>query len=63
LFSKAQSYAKEIGIQELKAKQYANLLKQLTQKAQNKRLMLFQVKYNIKIIIKYKYRKLILLNY
>jgi len=35
LFSKAQSYAKEIGIQELKAKQYANLLKQLTQKAQN----------------------------
>ena len=46
LFQRAQDFAKEVGKEELKAKQYANLLKQLTLQAQNKRFMLFQVRIN-----------------
>ena len=43
LFQKAQEYAKEVGIQELKAKQYANILNETTKRAQNTRFMMFQV--------------------
>jgi hypothetical protein len=43
LFQKAQEYAKEVGIQELKAKQYANILNETTKRAQSMRLMMFQV--------------------
>ena len=42
LFQKAQDYAKEIGIQELKAKQYANEVNEYTKKAQYARSMMSQ---------------------
>ena len=43
LFQKAQEYAKEVGLQEMKAKQYANLLNDSTKKAQYSRTMMFNV--------------------
>jgi len=43
LFQKAQEFAKEVGIQEMKAKQYANLLNENTKKAQYSRTMMFNV--------------------
>jgi len=46
LFQKAQEYAKEVGIQELKAKQYANVLNEATRRAQSTRMMMFQVRIN-----------------
>lgn len=44
LFSKAQEFAKEVGIQEMKAKQYASILNEATRKAQYSRAMMFNVK-------------------
>jgi hypothetical protein len=43
LFQKAQEFAKEVGIQEMKAKQFANVLNDATRKAQYARAMMFQV--------------------
>lgn len=43
LFQKAQNFAKEVGLQEMKAKQFANLLNEATRKAQYSRAMMFQV--------------------
>jgi len=43
LFQKAQEFAKEVGIQEMKAKQYANILNEATRKAQYSRAMMFNV--------------------
>lgn len=43
LFQKAQEYAKEVGIQEMKAKQYANILNEKTKKAQFSRSMMLNV--------------------
>jgi len=42
LFQKAQEYAKEVGVQEMKAKQFANVLNEATRKAQFSRAMMFQ---------------------
>ena len=47
MFQKAQDYAKQVGIQEMKAKQYANLLNDNTRKAQYSRTMMFNVNYFI----------------
>jgi hypothetical protein len=44
LFQKAQEFAKEVGIQEMKAKQFANSLNEATRKAQFARAMMFQVR-------------------
>ena len=44
MFQKAQDYARQVGIQEMKAKQYANLLNENTRKAQYSRTMMFNVK-------------------
>ena len=55
LFQKAQEFAKVVGIQEMKAKQYANLLNDATRKAQYSRAMMFNVNFiflNYKNIIK-----------
>ena len=43
LFQKAQDYAKEVGIQEMKAKRYASILNEITKKAQNSRAMMRNV--------------------
>ncbi len=45
LFQKAQEFAKEVGIQEMKAKQFANVLNEATRKAQYSRAMMFQVNF------------------
>jgi len=50
LFQKAQEYAKEAGIQEMKAKQFANLLNESTRKAQYSRAMMFQAASQIRIL-------------
>lgn len=42
LFQKAQDFAKEVGIQEMKAKQYARILNDATKKAQISRALMFQ---------------------
>ena len=44
LFEKAQQYAKEVGIQEIKAKNFARLLKDATKKAQMSRMLMFEVR-------------------
>ena len=50
LFQKAQDYARQVGVQEMKAKQYANLLNDFTRRAQYSRTMMFNViKYSYKI--------------
>ena len=43
LFQKAQEFAKEVGIQEMKAKQFARLLNEATRKAQFSRALMFQL--------------------
>jgi hypothetical protein len=43
LFQKAQEFAKEVGIQEMKAKQFAKVLNESTRKAQYSRALMFQV--------------------
>lgn len=50
LFQKAQDYAKEIGVQELKAKQYASEVNMLTKKAQYARSMMFQAAAQVKVL-------------
>lgn len=47
LFQQAQELAKEVGIEELKAKQYATVLNEATRKAQMSRNMMFQVIINL----------------
>ena len=43
LFEKAQQYAKQVGIQEMKAKNFARILKNVTKKAQMSRMLMFEV--------------------
>ena len=43
MFQKAQDYARKVGVEEMKAKQYANLLNENTRKAQYSRTMMFNV--------------------
>jgi hypothetical protein len=50
LFQKAQEFAKEVGIQEMKAKQYANILNEATRKAQYSRAMMFQAAAQVRIL-------------
>jgi hypothetical protein len=47
LFQKAQEYAKEVGVQEIKAKQSAKKLNESTRKAQYSRAMMFQVYFKL----------------
>ncbi len=50
LFQKAQEFAKEVGIQEMKAKQFANILNEATRKAQYSRAMMFQAAAQVRIL-------------
>lgn len=50
LFQKAQDFAKEVGVQEMKAKQYAHLLSDSTKKAQASRSMMFQAANQVRIL-------------
>ena len=50
LFQKAQDFAKEVGIQEMKAKQYARILTEATRKAQVSRAMMFQAANQVRIL-------------
>ena len=50
LFQKAQEFAKEVGVQEMKAKQYANILNETTRKAQYARAMMFQAAAQVRIL-------------
>jgi hypothetical protein len=50
LFQKAQEFAKEVGIQEMKAKQYANILNEATRKAQYSRAMMFQAAAQVRML-------------
>jgi len=50
LFQKAQEYAKEVGVQEMKAKQYANVLNEATRKAQYARAMMFQAANQVRLL-------------
>jgi hypothetical protein len=50
LFQKAQEFAKEVGVQEMKAKQYANLLNETTRKAQYARAMMFQAAAQVRVL-------------
>lgn len=50
LFQKAQEFAKEVGVQEMKAKQYANILNETTKKAQFARAMMFQAASQVRIL-------------
>lgn len=50
LFQKAQDYAKEVGIQEMKAKQYARVLNEATKKAQIARAMMFQSASQVRLL-------------
>lgn len=50
LFQKAQDFAKEVGIQEMKAKQFANILNEATRKAQYSRAMMFQAAAQVRIL-------------
>jgi hypothetical protein len=51
LFQKAQEYAKEVGMQEVKAKQFANQLNDSTKKAQYARAMMFQSASQVRMLI------------
>jgi len=55
LFSKAQEFAKEVGIQEMKAKQYASILNEATRKAQYSRAMMFNVNFLFLIFFLFTY--------
>ncbi len=50
LFQKAQEFAKEVGVQELKAKQFANILNEATRKAQYSRAMMFQAASSVRAL-------------
>mmetsp|Transcript_1892 Transcript_1892/g.1929 ORF Transcript_1892/g.1929 Transcript_1892/m.1929 type:complete len:329 (+) Transcript_1892:11-997(+) len=50
LFQKAQDFAKEVGIQEMKAKQYAKVLNEATRKAQISRAMMFQAASQVRLL-------------
>lgn len=50
LFQKAQDFAKEVGIQEMKAKQYARVLNEATRKAQISRAMMFQAASQVRFL-------------
>lgn len=50
LFQKAQDFAKEVGIQEMKAKQYAKILNEATRKAQIARAMMFQAASQVRLL-------------
>lgn len=50
LFQKAQEFAKEVGVQEMKAKQYANVLNEATRKAQFSRAMMFQAAAQVRML-------------
>ena len=50
LFEKAQKFAKEVGIQEMKAKNYARLLKDATKKAQLSRMLMFEAATKVKLL-------------
>lgn len=50
LFQKAQNFAKEVGIQEMKAKQYAKILNEATRKAQISRAMMFQAASQVRLL-------------
>jgi hypothetical protein len=50
LFQKAQEYAKEVGLQEMKAKQFANVLNETTRKAQFSRAMMFQAASQVRVL-------------
>ena len=50
LFQKAQEYAKEVGVQEMKAKQFANILNEATRKAQFSRAMMFQAATQVRVL-------------
>ena len=50
LFQKAQDFAKEVGIQEMKAKQFAQQLKETTDKAQKARMLMFQAATQARIL-------------
>ncbi len=50
LFSKAQEFAKQVGIEEMKAKQYANQLNEATKKAQYARAMMFQTAAQVRML-------------
>ena len=50
LFQKAQEYAKEVGVQEMKAKQFANVLNDSTRKAQYARAMMFQAAAQVRVL-------------
>lgn len=50
LFQKAQEFAKEAGIQELKAKQFATMLNEATKKAQMARIMMFKTASMVKAL-------------
>ncbi len=50
LFQKAQEFAKEVGLQEMKAKQFANILNDTTKKAQFARAMMFQAANQVRIL-------------
>lgn len=50
LFQKAQDFAKEVGIQEMKAKQYARILNEATRKAQTSRAMMFQAASQVRLL-------------
>jgi hypothetical protein len=50
LFQKAQEFAKEVGIQEMKAKQYAKILNESTRKAQLSRAMMFQAASQVRLL-------------
>jgi hypothetical protein len=51
LFQKAQEYAKEVGMQEVKAKQFANQLNEATRKAQYARAMMFQSASQVRMLV------------
>jgi len=50
LFEKAQKYAKEVGVQELRAKNFARLLKEATKRAQLSRMLMFEAATKVKIL-------------
>lgn len=50
LFQKAQDFAKEVGLQEIKAKKYAKALNESTKKAQKSRLIMFSAANKARIL-------------
>jgi hypothetical protein len=50
LFQKAQDFAKEVGIQEMKAKQFSHILNEATKRAQASRMMMFQAANQVRVL-------------